>query len=72
MKPQAFQIRLQALLDDADISAYRLSQLSGITKQTISRYLSGHREPTFFAVLAMARAMNVSLSVFDNVTEPQQ
>lgn len=62
-----FAQRLQELLDEAGTSAYRLSQLSGLRKQAISRYLHG-REPTFMAARRIAAALGVSLAVFDGVT----
>lgn len=65
--PVTFAQCLQSLLDDAGITAYRLSQLSGLRKQAISRYLHG-REPTFMAARRIAAALGVSLAVFDGVT----
>ena len=53
------------------MSAYALSKKSGVPQQTISRFLRGEsNNPSLENMLKIARALNVSLAVFDNVTLP--
>ncbi len=70
-KTITFAQRLQELLDEKDWSNYRLAKETCLHKQAIGRYLSGENDPTFAVVLKIARALNVSLAVFDNVTLPK-
>ena len=66
LTPQpTFSSRLRQLLDSADMTAYRLAQVSGVPKQTLSHYLLGNREPAFGNLVKIAKALNVSLSEFD-------
>lgn len=66
-KSITFAARLQELLDQTGTRPFQLVQRSGINKQTISRYLQD-RDPTFVNALKIAKALGVSLSVFDSVT----
>jgi len=68
-KKPTFAVRLKQLLAEADITAYRLAQLAGLPKQTVNRYMSG-RMPTLENALRIARALDKSLSVFDDVDIP--
>ena len=67
-KTITFAARLQELLDEAGMSGYRLAELSGLPRQTVSRFLRGERQPTLANAGRIARALGVSLSVFDCVT----
>jgi transcriptional regulator with XRE-family HTH domain len=66
-KPITFAVRLQELLAEADITGYELAKRCRIPRQTVGRFLRGERKPTFENVLRIAKALKVSLSVFDNV-----
>src|SRR5262245_25443307 len=63
-KRETFADRLQALREAAGISQYRLAQLSGITKQGISRLEMGETRPAWDTVQALARALGVSVEEF--------
>ena len=49
---QDFADRLRGLLDSKEMTPYRLAQLSGITKQSISRMLLRQMQPSWDTVQA--------------------
>jgi transcriptional regulator with XRE-family HTH domain len=63
-KQNAFAERLRTLRESAGLSQYRLAQLSGITKQSLSRLELGQGQPTFETVLALARGLGVEVGAF--------
>jgi transcriptional regulator with XRE-family HTH domain len=63
-RQQTFADRLRAAREKAGVTPYRLAQLSGITKQAISRLESGQSQPTWDTVQALARALGVSCEAF--------
>jgi transcriptional regulator with XRE-family HTH domain len=69
-KQTAFADRLTALRDAAGISQYRLAQLSGLTKQAISRLERGVGQPSWETVQALARGLGVSCEAF--MIEPEE
>ncbi len=68
-KQQTFAERLRAVREAADISQYRLSQLTGLSKQTISSLELGQYKPSWDTVQLIAAALGVSCEEF---TVPQQ
>jgi transcriptional regulator with XRE-family HTH domain len=62
---QDFATVLRALLAESGLSAYALAQRSGVSKQSLSRLLSGDSEPSLRTALRLCRALGVSLSEFD-------
>lgn len=60
-----FSSKLNSLLAERDMSPADLSRKTGISKQAISRYLSGG-EPVWAYAVIIADALNVSL---DNLAE---
>jgi transcriptional regulator with XRE-family HTH domain len=67
-KEETFADRLQSLREAAGISQYRLAQLSGVTKQTVSRLEAGLTQPAWETVVALARGLGVEVGAF--VTGP--
>ena len=65
---ETFADRLAALREKAGLSQYRLSQLAGLSKQTLSWLESGAVEPAWRTVQAMAAALGVEVNDF--VTGP--
>ncbi|HEX5270553.1 MAG TPA: helix-turn-helix transcriptional regulator [Gemmataceae bacterium] len=63
-KSDTFAGRLTALREAAGISQYRLAQLSGITKQTISNLERGETSPSWETVQLLAKALGVSCEEF--------
>jgi transcriptional regulator with XRE-family HTH domain len=63
-KRDTFAARLAAIRDVADISQYRLAQLSGISKQTISKLELGETAPSWETVQLLAKALGVSCEAF--------
>ena len=61
-----FAMRLRDILKNKHVTPYALSRKSRIPQATISRYLSDTRKPTFENVLKIAKALNISLSYFDD------
>ncbi len=55
-----FAQRLRQGLDEANMKASRLSELTGIPKSSISHYLKGDWEGKQYAVLLIAKALHVS------------
>lgn len=68
-----FPSRLRELMTTAGVTAYRLALLTKISQQTIGNYLHGDRAPTLENAQRIARALDLSLSVFDDVViKPDQ
>jgi transcriptional regulator with XRE-family HTH domain len=65
-----FADRLTAMREAAGISQYRLAQLSGLTKQAISRLERGEGQPSWETVQALARGLGVTCEAF--LTEPEE
>src|SRR5579871_6339550 len=61
---ETFADRLQALRERAGLTQYRLAQLSGITKQTLSRLELGKTQPTWDTVQTLAAALQVDVGAF--------
>lgn len=59
-KTDTFQNRLRAGLDQLTMTQSELAKLSGVSKSSISRYLSGAWEAKQDAVYMLAHALNVS------------
>lgn len=55
-----FAIRLQMAMEKAEIRAADLSRITGISKSTLSRYLSGSYLPKQNNTYLLAKALNVS------------
>src|SRR5436189_4694028 len=70
--PTGYAKVLTKLLEEAGMSAYRLSEISGVSTQTISAVLSGRNLPGWESAVKIAKALHVSLDVFvtDDVTIP--
>ena len=56
---QDFAQRLQAVLDDMEISETMLACLAEIPLATAHNYISGHTMPNAYNVMKIARALNV-------------
>jgi transcriptional regulator with XRE-family HTH domain len=63
-KAHTFAAKLEALREAAGISQYRLAQLSGLTKQTLSRLEMGAAQPSWETVQLLAAALDVECTVF--------
>jgi transcriptional regulator with XRE-family HTH domain len=66
MKPLTIAARLQQLLDERKWTAYMLAKESGVSQNVIGRCLHGQMVPHFENIQAIAKALKVSLSVFDH------
>ena len=64
-EPNTFAERLAELREQADLSQYRLAQLSGVSKQTISQLERGIGDPSWETVRRLARALKVEVTAFD-------
>jgi transcriptional regulator with XRE-family HTH domain len=62
-KREVFADRLKTLIAEAGITKYRLSQLSGVSKQTLSKLEAG-QQPGWETVMRLAKALGVSLDAF--------
>lgn len=65
-----FAERLKELRAKAGMSQYRLAQVSGVAKQTISQLEKGDTDPAWETVRKLARALGVSISEFDPPDPP--
>jgi transcriptional regulator with XRE-family HTH domain len=63
-KLESFADRLRTLREAAGVSQYRLAQLSGITKQSLSKLELGKTQPSFETVLTLAKVLGVDVSAF--------
>lgn len=69
---ESFSFRLQTALDKSGMSQSELANISGITKSSLSRYLSGKFEPKYSAVTALARALNVTVDYLMGLSSETQ
>lgn len=67
---ETFADRLRTLREAAGVTQYRLSQLSGVSKQTISRLELDETQPSWETVQALARGLGVEVTEF--VTQPEE
>lgn len=67
MKTDTFATRLRFLMTREGLSGYALAKRSGLSESTISPFVLGQRLPTLPSLLAIAKALNVSLAEFDGV-----
>jgi hypothetical protein len=51
------------------LSEAKLSEKSSVPRGTLHTYIMGSREPSFFAVVKLARALNVSVEAFADCVE---
>jgi len=63
-KEETFASRLQTLRERAGFTQYRLAQLSGVSKQTLSRLEMGTTQPSWDTVQALARGLGVEVGAF--------
>lgn len=54
-------LRIQRLLDERNISRKEFSEMTGLTEATISRYITGQREPKSVTLSIIATALGVSM-----------
>ena len=64
-----FALRLQKALDSANMKATDLHKATGISKSTISEYLSGNYEPKQRNIYKMANALHVAPSYLMGVND---
>ena len=64
---EAIKHRLKDYLKERNITAYRLSYLSGISSSVVSDCLRGKvKEPTLSSIIHICEGLNVSLKDFFN------
>jgi transcriptional regulator with XRE-family HTH domain len=59
-----FAARLASLLGEAGLTAYALARRSGVSKQALSKLLSGDSRPSWDTVVKLADALGVSTESF--------
>jgi transcriptional regulator with XRE-family HTH domain len=62
--PDTFAALLAALLRREGLTAYALAQRSGVSKQALSKLLSGDSRPSWDTVVKLADALGVSTESF--------
>ena len=67
-----FSERLRASMDSANMKAVELHERTGISKASISEYLSGNYEPKQRNIFKIAQALNVSPSYLMGVNDDPQ
>ena len=64
-----WQEKVKQLMDNQGINQKKLSQLSGITEASISRYLKGERAARLDIIINFAKALNVTTEYLLNDDE---
>lgn len=64
--------KVKELMRVKNINQKELSQLSGITEASVSRYLTGERTPRMDIIINFARALGVSVEYLLDNSEKQQ
>jgi len=60
-----FADKLKTILDEKNITQYRLSKLSGISQSTLSDILTGKKSPSGLTLQKICTALGVSMAEFD-------
>ena len=60
------------LMDKKGITQKQLSQLSGVTESSISRYLHSNKQPRLDIIVNVAKALNVETNYFLDEEEKSQ
>jgi len=68
----AFALKLKALREQAGISQYELAARAGLSRQALSHLEQGNRQPAWNTVKALAKALGVSVSAFDDVPKEEE
>jgi transcriptional regulator with XRE-family HTH domain len=63
-KHDTFAAKVARVREQAGITSYRLAQLSGLSKQTLSQLEAGTSQPSWETVQRLALALGVSTEVF--------
>jgi transcriptional regulator with XRE-family HTH domain len=66
-----FGKRLKELRTSKGLSAYRISQLTGLTRQAISAFELGHALPAWNVAIRLAKALGISLDDLAGVLPDQ-
>jgi len=61
MNTQAVGRNIRRRLTDIGMSQHDLAKKVGLTEVTISRYVTGQRQPTAYALYRMARVLGVTM-----------
>lgn len=64
-----FRERLVTILQERNMSKYRLAKLSGLSTSRISDYINMKTTPTIFAVINIAHALGLSEDELMNLDE---
>jgi transcriptional regulator with XRE-family HTH domain len=67
--PKGFPSRLVRLRAEADMTQKELSRLSGVSVPQIARYEIGASKPRMNALVKLARALNVDVSVLEDADD---
>lgn len=59
-----FARRLKQILEEKQMTPYRLAKITGVSQSALSRYLKGMRQPTYDIVCRFADALGVSVDDF--------
>lgn len=59
--PTRFGERLRELREAKGVTAYRLAQLAGVSRQTLSSIEVGRADPSWDTAIRVARALGISL-----------
>lgn len=65
-KPSAFGVRLRQLREAAGLSQEALAERAGMHRFGVAKLERGEREPAWATVRALARALGVGCSAFEN------
>ena len=71
MKTTAFGARVRELREAAGLSQQALADLAGMHRQGVHKLEAGEREPAWGSVLALAKALGVSVAAFEEGSAPR-
>ena len=60
-KPPDIEEQLRQAILNSDMSCYRLSQLTGVSKGVLSYFVNGHRSLTLPTAAKLAKALGLNL-----------
>lgn len=63
-KPESFAAILRREREGAELSREQLADAAGITRESVRLYETGERRPTWTAVQAIAKALNLPTDTF--------
>lgn len=68
--PEMYETLLKKILEEKGVSLYILSRLTGISRQSLSNYANGKREPDIPTAVKIIKALQLDEMIIYRLFEP--